>query len=70
MVFMQNTQSNTADSTALYRSESGPISRAKYAPCRGSDTWNWERWQSVPTEVLAELNGDTLRCESREARRG
>ncbi len=68
---MRKTQTNTAPTT-LYWSERGHITCAQHAPCRGSDTWNWERWQPVPAEALELPGGDALRCEScgTEVRRG
>ena len=68
---MRTTQSN-ALITVLFWSERGRITCAQHAPYRGSDTWNWERWQPVPADVLELPEGDALRCESRgqKARRG
>ena len=70
-VFMQTTRTITTP-TALFWSERGRITCAKHAPYRDSETWNWERWQPIPAEVLELPEGANLRCEScgQKARHG
>ena len=50
--------------TGLYWNERGHIGCARHVPYKGSDTWNWERWEPVPADVLHHELGRELRCET------
>lgn len=50
----------------LFWSERGEVACGKHAPYRGSDTWEWERWQAVTPIDRREAYkmGERLRCET------
>jgi len=60
------TMARTPSSTGLYWNERGAIACAAHTPYESSDTWIWEHWEPLPTEVLPEAAriGTTLRCET------
>lgn len=45
--------------TTVFWNERGQVNCADHAPYKGSDTWNWERWQTLSATEQQAFRAET-----------